>query len=86
MTRYFGSPVEASLITAGVPLHDGRIDAGTLGECATRAGLNTTPSSKGVAEVKAAMLPALMVFVIVGSWVFIVYLLWGWRQKLIELC
>ncbi len=60
LTRYFGAPVESALIVAGVPLRDERIDHGTLPECAHRAGLSATPSTKPASEVKASMLPALI--------------------------
>ncbi len=60
LARYFGSPVEAALITASVPLEDGKIDQGTLSECAHRAGLSATVSQKSASQVKASMLPAII--------------------------
>ena len=61
LARYHGRSVEAEQLIAGVPLTEGRITAAELAECAGNAGLAVSPSLMPPQQVKASMLPALIV-------------------------
>lgn len=60
LARYHGRSVEAEQLIAGVPLTESRITATELAECAGNAGLAVTPCQVPVQQVKASMLPALI--------------------------
>lgn len=61
LTHYHGRAMGAERLTAGVPLPDGRVTADQLAECAARAGLAVNASDLPAQQVKASMLPALIV-------------------------
>ena len=61
LARYYGRSLDAEQLTGGVPLPAGRVTVAELAECAGRAGLAVTPAELAPAEVKASMLPALVI-------------------------
>lgn len=61
LARYHGRAIDAQQLTGGVPLPEGRVTAAELPECASRAGLAVTPAMLPPEQVKASMLPALIV-------------------------
>ena len=61
LARHHGRQLEGQQLTAGIPLENGRITENELHECAARAGLAVTPSELRAEQVKASMLPALIV-------------------------
>ncbi|MBX3687066.1 MAG: type I secretion system permease/ATPase [Rhodocyclaceae bacterium] len=61
LARFFGQTVEAGRITGGVPLTDGRITLVELDECAARAGLTLSAARIPAMQIRASMLPALLV-------------------------
>lgn len=60
LARYHGRAMEAGQLIGGVPLPEGRITATELAECAGNAGLAVTPCQLAPDQVKASMLPALV--------------------------
>ncbi len=60
LARHHGRPMEAGQLVAGIPLPEGRITENELAECAARAGLAVTPSDLSGEQVRASMLPALI--------------------------
>lgn len=60
LARYHGRAVEAAQLIGGVPLPEGRVTATELAECAGNAGLAVTPCRLPPEQVKASMLPALV--------------------------
>lgn len=61
LAHYFNRSVAPEHLVGGIPLPEGRITAAELGECAGRAGLAITPAKIPPAQVKASMLPALII-------------------------
>lgn len=61
LARYHGRAVEAGQLIGGVPLPAGRITASELAECAGNAGLAATPCNLPPEQVKASMLPVLVI-------------------------
>lgn len=61
LARYYGRSAEPDQLTGGIPLPTGRVTAAELEECAAHAGLAVTPSTLAAAQVKASMLPALVI-------------------------
>ncbi len=61
LARYHGRSVDPAQLTAGVPLPEGRVSAAELAECAGRAGLALTPAQASPDQIRASMLPALIV-------------------------
>ncbi|MBX3678898.1 MAG: type I secretion system permease/ATPase [Rhodocyclaceae bacterium] len=61
LARFFGQTVEAGRITGGVPLASGRITLAELDECAARAGLTLSSARIPPKQIRASMLPALLV-------------------------
>jgi ATP-binding cassette subfamily C protein LapB len=61
LARHFGRSFSAEQIKGGLPLPDNRVDAVHLSECAARAGLAVTPATVAPRQVKASMLPGLVV-------------------------
>lgn len=61
LARYFGRSIDAEQLTGGVPLPSGRVTSDELSECAGRAGLAISAAKLPAAQMKASMLPALIV-------------------------
>ena len=61
LAHYYNRGVSPEHLVGGIPLPEGRITAAELDECAGRAGLAITPSKIDPAQVKASMLPALLI-------------------------
>lgn len=61
LARHFGRSFSAEQIKGGLPLPDNRVDEEHLSECAARAGLAVSPATVAPRQVKASMLPALLV-------------------------
>lgn len=61
LAHYFNRGVDAEHLVGGIPLPEGRVTEAELGECAGRAGLAITAAKVDPAQVKASMLPALII-------------------------
>jgi ATP-binding cassette subfamily C protein LapB len=61
LARHHGRQLEKEQMAAGIPLPSGRVTENELAECAARAGLAVTPSDLRGEQIKASMLPALIV-------------------------
>lgn len=61
LAHYFNRSVDAEHLVGSTPLPEGRITEAELTECAARAGLAITPAAMDPAQIKASMLPALIV-------------------------
>lgn len=61
LAHYFNRGVDAEHLVGGIPLTEGRITEAELGECAGRAGLAVTAAKIDPEQVKASMLPALII-------------------------